>query len=152
MEQREFRLRDTLAHIRNSYDTILIDCPPSLGLLTINALVGADEVLIPVQAEHFALEGLGQLMETIGLVQTHVKPDLRVLGAVLTMHDERVKLSREIFEDLYRHFPEKIFRSVIPRSIKVAESPRVAKTIFEYDPGSKAAKAYERLAREVMMQ
>lgn len=150
LPRREYRLQDALLHIRNDYDFILIDAPPTLGILTLNGLVGADEVLIPVQAEHFALEGLGQLMETIGLVRENVKPDLQVLGAVLTMHDDRYKLSQDIFEDLYRYFPEKIFRSVIPRAVAVAESPRVAQTVFEYDPHSKAAKAYERLAKEVI--
>ena len=150
LERREHRLREALTHIRHDYDTIIIDCPPSLGLLTVNALVGADEILVPVQAEHFALEGLSQLMETIQLVRDHVKPELVVLGAVVTMFDDRYKLSQEIFEELYKHFPDKIFRTVIPRSIRVAESSRYAKTIFEYDPESRASKAYERLAREVI--
>jgi chromosome partitioning protein len=150
MERREYKLYDALQYVRHNYDTIIIDCPPALGLLTINALVGADEILIPVQAEHFALEGLGQLMDTINLVRKHVKPELNILGAMLTMYEDRYKLSKDIFEELYKYFPEKIFRSVIPRSVKLAESPRVQKTIFEHDPKSKAARAYERLAKEII--
>jgi len=150
LENREFKLEQALLSVRNDFDYILIDCPPSLGLLTINSLVAADKILIPVQAEYYALEGLGQLIKTINLVQTNLKPNLEILGAVLTMHDKRNRLSDEILHQLYQYFPNRIFRSVIPRNIRLTESPSFGKTILEYDPKSKGAKAYERLAREII--
>lgn len=150
VEEREYRLRDALLEIRNDYDVILIDCPPSLGLLTINAIVAADEVLIPVQAEYYALEGLGQLMSTINLVRDHLRPDLKIRGAVLTMYDARTRLSREVLQELHRFFPEGIFRSVIPRSVRLAEAPSFGKSILHFDPTSRGARAYERLARELL--
>ncbi len=145
---RERKLHQALLEVRNDYDYILIDNPPSLGLLTINGLVAADSVLIPVQAEYFALEGLGQLMKTVDLIKQSIKPELQVMGAVITMFDPRTKLSKQVLEELYRHFPEKIFRSVIPRSIRLAEAPSFGKSILHYDPDSKGSKAYERLAQE----
>jgi len=145
---RENILREALLPIRNNFDVILIDCPPSLGVLTINGLVAADKILIPVQAEYYALEGLGQLIGTINLIKENIKPELDILGAVMTMYDGRVSLSSAVLEELYKHFPNKIFRSVIPRSVRLAEAPSFGKTIFEYEPNGKAAKAYERLARE----
>lgn len=147
---RESKLRQALLEVRHDYDYILIDCPPSLGLLTINGLTAADQVLIPVQAEYYALEGLGQLLSTIDLIRANLRPDLSILGAVLTMYDNRNKLSNEILQELYKFFPQKIFRSVIPRTVKLAEAPSFGKTIFEYDPGGKGANAYERLAREML--
>ncbi len=148
MDRREFRLHDNLLDIRNDFDYIIIDCPPSLGLLTINGLVACDQILIPVQAEYFALEGLGQLLGTIGLIQENIKPELDILGAVLTMYDSRFKLANDVLRELYKYFPNKIFRSVIPRSIRLSEAPSHGKTILGYDPKSKGARAYERLARE----
>ena len=150
IENRENILKNALLSIRNNFDIILIDCPPSLGILTINGLVASDKILIPVQAEYYALEGLGQLLETVNLVKENLKPDLDILGAVLTMYDSRVGLSNAVLEELYRYFPNKIFRSVIPRSVRLAEAPSFGKTIFEYEPNGKAAKAYERLAREFL--
>jgi chromosome partitioning protein len=150
MERREHQLADLLEEVRHAYDYILIDCPPSLGLLTVNALVAADELLIPVQAEYYALEGLGQLLQTIELVQNHLKPDLKVLGAVITMYDKRTKLSEDVMTELYKFFPSTIFRSVIPRTVRLAEAPSFSQTIFQYDPRGKGTKAYERLAREVL--
>lgn len=150
VDRREFQLSDLLEEMRHAYDYIIIDCPPSLGLLTINALVAADEILIPVQAEYYALEGLGQLMETIGLIQKHVKPDLGVLGAVITMFDGRNKLSTDVMNELYKFFPNTIFKSVIPRTVRLAEAPSFGKSIFHYEPNGKGAKAYERLAREIL--
>ncbi len=147
---REHRLHKTLLEIRNDFDYILIDNPPSLGLLTVNGLVAADSVLIPVQAEYFALEGLGQLLQTVALVKQSLKPELNVMGAVITMFDPRTKLSQEVFAELYKFFPNTIFRSVIPRSIRLAEAPSFGKSILSYDPTSKAAHAYERLARELL--
>ena len=150
LENREFKLREVLEEAKHAYDYILIDCPPSLGLLTINGLVAADEVLIPVQAEYYALEGLGQLLETISLVKENLHPNLDVKGAVLTMFDSRNKLSSDVLEELYKYFPNKIFRSVIPRSVRLAEAPSFGKSILHYDASSKGGKAYERLARELL--
>lgn len=148
LDRREFRLYDNLLEIRNDFDYIIIDCPPSLGLLTINGLVASDQILIPVQAEYFSLEGLGQLMSTIELIRENIKPELGILGAVLTMYDRRYKLANDVLYELYQHFPNKIFRSVIPRNVRLSEAPSYGKTILNYDPKSKGGKAYERLARE----
>ncbi|MFA5358849.1 MAG: AAA family ATPase [Patescibacteria group bacterium] len=148
--EREFKLAKVLMEAHGGYDYVLIDCPPSLGLITINSLTAADEILIPIQAEYYALEGLGQLLNTINLVKENLKPDLKILGAVLTMYDRRVSLSNEVMEQLYRYFPAKIFRSVIPRAVNLAEAPSHGKSILAYSPFSKAARAYERLAQEVM--
>ncbi|MBI4457375.1 ParA family protein [Candidatus Uhrbacteria bacterium] len=150
VERREFRLGDALLEVRNDFDYILVDCPPSLGLLTINGIVSADRVLIPVQAEYYALEGLGQLMHTIDLIKSHLKPRLDIMGAVLTMFDGRNRLSNDVMQELYKYFPNKIFRSVIPRNIRLAEAPSFGAPITHYDPESKGAKAYERLAREIL--
>ncbi|MFH1712284.1 MAG: ParA family protein [Patescibacteria group bacterium] len=149
---RERKLHEALLGIRNNYDYIIIDNPPSLGMLTINGLTAADSVLIPVQSEYYALEGLGQLMKTIELVRQSIKPELQIMGAVITMFDPRTKLSNQVLQELYRHFPEKIFRSVIPRSVRLAEAPSFGKSILHYDPNSKASKSYERLAREFLMR
>ncbi len=150
LDRREFRLYDNLLEVRNNYDYIIIDCPPSLGLLTINGLVASDQVLIPVQAEYYSLEGLGQLMSTINMIQENIKPELDIMGAVLTMYDRRYKLANDVLYELYRHFPNKIFRSVIPRNVRLSEAPSYGQTILSYDPKSKGAKAYERLAREFL--
>ncbi len=150
MDRREFKLDDILSQTKHAYDYIIIDCPPSLGILTLNGLVAADHILIPVQAEYYALEGLGQLLKTIDLVKENVKPELTVLGAVLTMFDSRNRLSEEVLHELYKYFPNNIFRSVIPRTVRLAEAPSYGKSIFHYEPSGKGAKAYERLAREFM--
>ena len=150
MDRREFRLLDVVDQVRHEFDYIIIDSPPSLGLLTINGLVAADEILIPVQAEYFALEGLGQLMNTINLIKDNIKPELQVLGAVITMYDGRQKLSEQVMHELYQYFPDKIFRSVIPRNVRLTEAPSFGKSILHYDPKSKGAKAYERLAKELL--
>lgn len=150
VERREFQLSDLLSEVKHAYDYIIIDCPPSLGLLTINSLVAADELLIPVQAEYYALEGLGQLLDTIQLIQTHIKPDLKILGAVITMFDKRTRLSEEVMGQLYQYFPDSIFRSIIPRTVRLAEAPSFGKSIVQYEPGGKGSKAYERLAREIL--
>lgn len=152
MEEREFQLSKTLLEVRNDYDYVLIDCPPSLGLITINALVAADEVLIPVQSEYYALEGLGQLLQTIQLVQEHLNPPLKVRGAVITMFDKRNRLSQQVLEELYQHFPHPVYRSVIPRNVRLTEAPSHGISIFKYDAFSKGARAYDRLAREFLEQ
>jgi chromosome partitioning protein len=150
MENREFRLHKILNDVRHDYDYIIIDGPPSLGLLTINSLVAADEVLIPIQSEYFALEGLSQLLETISLVQNNLKPELGVMGAVITMFDKRNRLSTSVMQELYQYFPNRVFRSVIPRSVRLAEAPSFGRSILHYDPKSKGGKAYAKLAREVI--
>ncbi len=150
VERREFQLADLLEEVKHAYDYIIIDCPPSLGLLTINSLVAADEILIPVQAEYYALEGIGQLLRTVGLIQEHIKPEIKILGAVITMYDNRTRLSEDIMNELYKYFPDTIFRSVIPRTVRLAEAPSFGKSIAHYEPSGKGAKAYERLAREVL--
>jgi chromosome partitioning protein len=150
VEKREYKLADALLEVQSDFDVVLIDCPPSLGMLTVNGLVAADHILIPIQAEYYALEGLGQLMNTIDLVKTNIKPELDILGAVITMFDKRTKLSDQVMQELYKFFPGKIFRAVIPRNVRLTEAPSHGKTIFHYDPWSKGAKAYERLAREVI--
>lgn len=150
VEKREFQLAYLLEEAKHAYDYIIIDCPPSLGLLTINSLVAADDILIPVQAEYYALEGLGQLLHTVDLIKTHIKPELNVLGAVITMFDKRTRLSEDIMNELYQYFPDTIFRTVIPRTVRLAEAPSFGKSILHYEPKGKGAKAYERLAREVL--
>lgn len=150
LDNREFRLSSVLEEVKKDFDFIIIDGPPSLGLLTVNSLVASDEVLIPIQSEYFALEGLSQLLETISLVQTNLKPQLGIMGAVITMFDNRNKLSGAVMEELYKFFPNRIFRSVIPRSVRLAEAPSYGRSILHYDPKSRGGKAYENLAREVL--
>ncbi len=135
---------------KEDFDFVFIDTPPSLGLITVNSLVAADYALIPVQAEYYALEGLGQLLQTISLVRENLQPRLDILGAVLTMYDTRSRLSEEVWNELYKHFPHRIFRTVIPRNVSLAEAPSYGQTILEYAPDSKGAKAYHRLAREFL--
>jgi chromosome partitioning protein len=147
---REFKLAKIIDHLPSDYDFVFIDTPPSLGLLTINSLVASDEVLIPIQAEYYALEGLGQLLNTLNLIKENLNQKLKILGAVITMYDERAKLSREVLEELYKNFPGRIFRTVIPRSVKLAEAPSFGKSILEYAPNSKGARAYQRLAIEFL--
>lgn len=155
LPEREFILKKTINSIvsqqEEKFDYIFIDTPPSLGLITINSLTAANKVLIPVQAEYYALEGLSQLLKTINLVKKHLQPNLDILGAVITMYDKRGRLSEEVLEELYRHFPYYIFRSVIPRNVRLAEAPSYGKTILEYAPHSKGAHAYQRLAKEFLI-
>ena len=150
MEAREHRLRRTLNHLRNNYDYILIDCPPSLGLLTVNALAAADKVLIPVQCEYYALEGLGQLMRSIELVRGGLNHDLQILGVVLTMYDRRNALARQVADEVSAHFPGRVFASIVPRTVAAAEAPSFGKTLLDHDPKSTATAAYHRLAEEII--
>jgi len=152
MENREYRLRQALLEVRNDYDYVIIDCPPSLDLLTINGLVAADDILIPVQAEYLALEGLGQLLSTISLIKENLSPQLNVLGAVLTMYDKRNRLAQQVYNELHQHFPFHVFETIVPRNIRLTESPSYGQSILAYDPVSKGAKAYESLAREIITQ
>jgi len=150
MENREFRLYNVLREIRTNYDYIIIDSPPSLGLLTINGLVASDAVIIPVQTEYFALEGLSQLLNTIDLVRENLQPDLKVMGAMLTMYDKRNRLSRQVVKEIQDHFPGHVFDSIIPRSVRLAEAPSFGKSILNFDSFSKGARAYKNIAREII--
>jgi chromosome partitioning protein len=149
LEQRERRLAGLIQPLRSEYDYILIDCPPSLGLLTINALTAADSTLIPIQCEYFALEGLGQLLATIRLVTDHLNPRLAVKGAVLTMYDGRTRLSAEVGEEVRRHLGDRVYETVIPRNIRLSEAPSHGLPIHLYAPGSRGAEAYRDLADEI---
>src|SRR3989339_624397 len=150
MEERESRLKKVLNSVRTNYDYLLIDCPPSLGLLTINGLTAAERVIIPVQCEYYALEGLNQLLKTIDLVRAGLNPDLQVLGVVLTMYDKRNQLARQVVNEVFKNFPGRVFDAIIPRTISLAEAPSFGKTILQFDPNSKAARAYKQLAEEVI--
>ena len=145
---REVRLRVALSEL-HGYDLVLVDCPPSLGLLTINALVAADHVIVPVQCEYLALEGLAQLLSTIDAVRERLNPPLSVLAILLTMEDRRNRLSLQVADEVSRHFPDLVAKARIPRSVRLAEAPSHGKPIDIYDPGSRAAKAYAEFAREI---
>lgn len=147
---REQRLKSALLNIRNDYDFIIIDCPPSLGLLTLNALTGADSVLIPIQCEYYALEGLGKLLNTLRLVQRHLNPQLQVEGVLLTMYDGRLNLSRQVAEETKAHFGDKVYKTVIGRNVKLGEAPSFGKPIILYDIMSSGAQSYIGLAGEVI--
>jgi chromosome partitioning protein len=150
MAEREGRMKKALEPIRNEYDFIIIDCPPSLGLLTLNALTAADGILIPIQCEYYALEGLGQLMNTIALVRKHLNKQLRIEGVLLTMYDSRTNLSEQVAEEVRKYFKQYVFDTVIPRNVRLSEAPSYGKHILEYDPRSKGAELHLDLAREVM--
>ncbi|EMJ98742.1 ParA family protein [Leptospira sp. WS58.C1] len=148
-ENREFRLKNAIGHLRTEYDYILIDCPPSLGVLTINALSAADSVMITLQTEYFALEGLTQLMKIISLVQEKLNPSLELEGVLLTMFDKRTNLAQQVAEDVKSYFKEKVYTTVIPRNIKLSEAPSFGKSILSYDPEGIGAQSYRSLALEV---
>ena len=149
--EREFKLKNALIAVDGKYDYILIDCPPSLGILTVNGLVASrDGVLVPVQCEYLALEGLGQITQTIERVRSALFPDLRVRGVVLTMFDPRTNLSSDVVKEVNNHFPGQVFKSIIPRSIRLAEAPSYGLPISAFAPASVGAKAYEALARELL--
>lgn len=148
--QREVKLKDAIVPILSNYDYLLIDCPPSLGLLTLNALTAATGVLIPIQCEYYALEGLSQLMNTVTLVQRHLNPRLQIAGAVLTMFDTRTNLSTQVVDEVKAYFKDKVFNTVIPRNVRLSEAPSHGQPIITYDPKSKGSEVYMELAREVM--
>ncbi|WP_372507553.1 ParA family protein [Mycolicibacterium doricum] len=150
MVAREGRLRTALAELKQyDFDYVFIDCPPSLGLLTINALVAAPEVLIPIQCEYYALEGVGQLLRNIEMVKSHLNPELTVSTVILTMYDGRTRLADQVAQDVRAHFGEKVLRTVIPRSVKISEAPGYGMTILDYDPGSRGAMSYLDASREL---
>lgn len=150
--ERERILFKAVQEVRDSYDFVIIDCPPSLGLLTINALTSSDSVLIPVQCEYFALEGLGQLLNTIKIVRQHLNPDLEIEGVLLTMYDTRTRLSNQVADEVKRYFDEKVFSSVITRNVRLAEAPSFGKPAILYDATSAGSKNYLSLAREIIQR
>lgn len=150
LSNREFKLYELLRRVRTNYDYILIDCPPSLGLLTINGLVAADEVIIPVQCEYYALEGLGHLLRTIDLIKDNLEKDLKIKGVLMTMYDRRNRLSRQVRKEINRNFSGNVFETIIPRCVKLAEAPSFGQTIAKYASHSKGAKAYKQLAKEII--
>jgi chromosome partitioning protein len=151
-ERREQRLKRALNAAAGRYEYVLIDCPPSLGLLTLNALCAADHVLIPLQCEFLALEGLAQLKTTLDRVRESLNPNLSIIGVVMTMYDGRTNLAQQVVDEVQRHFPRLIFRTLIPRSVRLSEAPSYGKLIAEYDPQSRSAQAYSALAEEILQR
>ncbi len=149
---REHRLKEQLDMVKDKYDYIVIDCPPSLGLITLNSFTAADSVLIPVQCEYYALEGLGQLLNTINLVKKHLNKSLEIEGALLTMYDIRTNLSNQVVKEVKRYFGDKVYKTVIPRNVRLSEAPSFGMPITIYDPRSKGARSYEKLAKEFLKQ
>lgn len=147
---REHRLKEQLEEIKDKYDYIFIDCPPSLGLITLNSFTAADSVLIPVQCEYYALEGLGQLLNTINLVKKHLNKSLEIEGALLTMYDIRTNLSNQVVKEVKKYFDDKVYKTVIPRNVRLSEAPSFGMPITMYDPKSKGARSYEKLAKEFL--
>lgn len=150
LPSREFRLRESLEALRGRYDLAFVDCPPSLGMLTVNALVASDEVIIPIQCEYYALEGLSQLVESVSLIRRRLNPQLRISGVLLTMFDGRTNLAEQVAAEIRKHFPDEVFQTVIPRSVRLAEAPSFGQPAVTYDPASRGAQAYLALAREVL--
>jgi chromosome partitioning protein len=150
LPKREFRLRHCIQEIREEYRYVLIDCPPALDLLTLNALNAADAVLVPIQCEFFALEGISELMDTIDRIRDSFKHPLAIEGILLTMYDDRTNLTRQVAADLREFFGDQVFKTVIPRSIRLAEAPSFGKSILSYDPRSRGAESYIRLAKEIL--
>lgn len=150
MMSREQRLKEKLDTIKEKFDYILIDCPPSLGLITLNSFTASDSVLIPVQCEYFALEGLGQLLNTVNLVKKHLNKEIQVEGALLTMYDARTNLSNQVVKEVKKYFDNKVYKTVIPRNVRLSEAPSYGMPITEYDPRSKGAKSYLKFAKEFL--
>ena len=150
MVSREQRLKEKIEEIKDKYDYIFIDCPPSLGLITLNAFTASDSVLIPVQCEYYALEGLGQLLNTINLVKRHLNKNIEIEGALLTMYDIRTNLSNQVVKEVNKYFENKVYKTIIPRNVKLSEAPSYGMPITVYDPRSKGAKYYDKLAKEFL--
>lgn len=149
-EEREYMMKKSITHLKETYDYILIDCAPSLGLLTLNALTAADSVIIPIQCEYFALEGLGKLLNTIKSVQRIHNPDLDIEGMLLTMYDSRLRLSNQVVEEVRKHFSEMVFETIIQRNVRLSEAPSYGESIIKYDASSKGAENYLSLADEIL--
>lgn len=149
-ERREYRIKDALLSIRGQFDYILLDCPPSLGLLTLNSLTAADSLLIPIQSEYYALEGLSALLETLQLVQQALNPELSLAGIIITMFDSRNRLSHQVVEEIQKHFPDKLFKTIVRRNVRLSESPSYGKPVCLYDPSSTGAQDYMELAKEIV--
>lgn len=147
---REVRLKRALNHVRDNYDYVIVDCPPSLGILTINSLTASDSVLIPIQCEYYALEGLSQLLNTIRLVQKHLNTNLQIEGVLLTMFDARTNLGIQVVDEVKKYFQDKVYSTIIPRNIRLSEAPSYGQSIILYDPKSKGAEVYIDLAKEVV--
>ena len=150
MMSREQRLKEKLEEVKSKFDYILIDCPPSLGLITLNAFTAANSVLIPVQCEYYALEGLGQLINTINLVKKHLNKNIEIEGALLTMYDARTNLSNQVVKEVKKYFDNKVYKTVIPRNVRLSEAPSYGMPITEYDARSKGAKSYEKFTKEFL--
>lgn len=150
MMSREQRMKEKVDIIKDKFDYIFIDCPPSLGLITLNAFTASDSVLIPVQCEYYALEGLGQLLNTVNLVKKHLNKNLEIEGALLTMYDARTNLSNQVVKEVKKYFNDKVYKTVIPRNVRVSEAPSYGLPITVYDPHSKGAKSYEKLGKEFL--
>ena len=150
MMSREQRLKEKLEEVKDGFDYIFIDCPPSLGLITLNAFTASDSVLIPVQCEYYALEGLGQLLNTVNLVKKHLNKSIMIEGALLTMYDIRTNLSNQVVKEVKKYFNDKVYKTVIPRNVRLSEAPSYGMPITEYDPRSKGAKTYEKFTKELL--
>jgi chromosome partitioning protein len=152
MNEREYMLKNVIEQVRDGYDYILIDCSPSLGLITVNALTASDSVIIPVQCEYFALEGLGKLLNTINIIQRGLNPDLEIEGFLLTMYDARLRLSNQVVDEVRKHFQQMVFETIIQRNIKLSEAPSFGKPAVLYDAESRGAVSYLNLAREILQK
>ena len=150
MDRRAFKLKDALDQVRGSYDFVILDCPPALDLLTLNALVAADRLLVPMQAEYFALEGISELMHTLGRVREAFNPELEIEGVLLTMYDDRTNLAQQVTDNLREFFKDKLLKTVIPRNVRLAEAPSYGKPVLLYDPRSRGAESYRELAEELL--
>ena len=150
VESREYKLKEKLDIVKDEYDFVIIDCPPSLGLITLNAFTASDSVLIPVQCEYYALEGLGQLINTINLVKKHLNKNIEIEGALLTMYDIRTNLSNQVVKEVKKYFNDKVYKNVIPRNVKLSEAPSYGMPISMYDPRSKGAKSYDKFVKEFL--
>ena len=149
---RESKLKNALYDFSKQYDFVIIDNPPSLGLLTVNALVASDSVFVPVQCEYYALEGISQLLKTIDMIRETLNPDLSLSGVILTMYDQRTKISRSVAKEIQSFFQDKTFDTIIPRNVRLSEAPSFCQTIYEYDPLSSGAKAYDKLVKEILLR
>lgn len=150
MDKREFLLKEKINEIKEEFDYIIIDCPPSLGLLTLNAFAAADSVIIPIQCEYYALEGLGSLTKTVSTIKQSINPDIEIEGILLTMFDKRTNLSTVVYDEVKKYFPDKVYKTVIPRNVRLSEAPSYGEAILSYDKFSKGAHAYKSLAKEVV--